>query len=67
MDETMDELHRAVRDLGAVGVQLFNNVGGRPIDHPDFEPVLAAMAEYDRRIRGNCSRDKTGCITTSGH
>ena len=30
MDETMDELHRAVRDLGAVGAQIFTNVGGRP-------------------------------------
>ena len=50
MDETMDELHRAVRDLGAVGVQIFTNVGGRPLDHPDFEPVFAAMAEYDLPI-----------------
>ena len=50
MDETMDELHRAVRDLGAVGVQIFTNVGGRPLDHPDYEPVFAAMAEYDLPI-----------------
>ena len=50
MDETMDELHRAVRDLGAVGAQIFTNVGGRPLDHPDFEPVFAAMADYDLPI-----------------
>ena len=50
MDETMDELHRAVRDLGAVGAQIFTNVGGRPLDHPDYEPVFAAMAEYDLPI-----------------
>ena len=50
MDETMDELHRAVRDLGAVGVQIFTNVAGRPLDSEDFEPVFAAMAEYDLPI-----------------
>ena len=50
MDETMDELHRAVRDLGAVGVQIFTNVAGRPLDHDDYEPVFAAMAEYDLPI-----------------
>ncbi|MEK9645779.1 MAG: amidohydrolase family protein, partial [Alphaproteobacteria bacterium] len=50
MDETMDELHRAVRDLGAVGVQIFTNVAGRPLDHDNFEPVFAAMAEYDLPI-----------------
>ena len=61
MDETMDELHRAVRDLGAVGVQIFTNVGGRPLDHPDFEPVFAAMAEYDLPIWMHPARtsDKT--------
>ena len=50
MDETMEELHRAVRDLGAVGVQIFTNIAGRPLDHDDFEPVFAAMAEYDLPI-----------------
>ena len=46
----MEELHRAVRDLGAVGVQIFTNVGGRPLDHHDFEPIFAAMAEYELPI-----------------
>ena len=50
MDETMDELHRAVRDLGAVGVQIFTNVKGRPLDHADYEPVFKAMHEYDLPI-----------------
>ena len=50
MDETMDELHRAVRAPRAVGAQIFTNVGGRPLDHPDYEPVFAAMAEYDLPI-----------------
>lgn len=50
MDETMEELHRAVRDLGALGVQIFTNVGGRPLDRDEYEPVFAAMAEYDLPI-----------------
>ena len=40
MDETMDELHRAVNDLGAVGVQIFTNVGGRPLDPSGFRARL---------------------------
>ncbi len=50
MDETMEELHRAIRDLGAVGVQIFTNVGGKPLDRAEFAPVFAAMAEHDLPI-----------------
>ncbi len=50
MDRTMDELHRAIRDLGARGVQIFTNVGGRPLDEPEFQPLFAAMADYDLPI-----------------
>ena len=50
MDRAMDELHRSIRDLGARGVQIFTNVGGRPLDEPEFQPLFAAMAEYDLPI-----------------
>ncbi len=50
MDETMEELHRAIRDLGAVGVQIFTNIAGRPLDHDDYEPLFEAMAAYDLPI-----------------
>ena len=30
------ELHRAVRDLGARGVQIFSNVNGLPLDRDEF-------------------------------
>jgi hypothetical protein len=36
-----DELERAVRDLGLKGALINGTVGGRFLDHPDFEPVLA--------------------------
>ena len=50
MDATMDELHRAIRDLGARGVQIFTNIAGEPLDIPKFQPVFDAMAEYDLPI-----------------
>jgi aminocarboxymuconate-semialdehyde decarboxylase len=46
MDGAMAELHRAIRDLGACGVQIFTDVRGKAIDDAEFEPVFAAMAEY---------------------
>ncbi|HEY7663582.1 MAG TPA: amidohydrolase family protein [Xanthobacteraceae bacterium] len=41
------EARRAVKELGAAGVQVFTNVAGRPLDDPAFEPIFAAMAELD--------------------
>jgi aminocarboxymuconate-semialdehyde decarboxylase len=45
--EAERELHRAMRDLGARGVQVFTNVGGRPLDRPEFQFIFEAMAGYD--------------------
>ena len=50
MDASMVELHRAIDDLGARGVQIFTNVDGRPLDDPEFLPVFDAMADYDLPI-----------------
>ena len=50
MDATMVELHRAIRDLGARGVQIFTNIAGEPLDIPKFQPVFDAMDEYDLPI-----------------
>ncbi|SDI83017.1 amidohydrolase family protein [Propionivibrio dicarboxylicus] len=36
---SLEEIERAFA-MGAVGVQLFTNIKGLPLDHPDFEPVL---------------------------
>ena len=41
------ELHRAIRDLGARGVQIFTNVNGKPLDREEFRFVFEAMAAYD--------------------
>lgn len=37
------ELSRAVNELGALGALVYTNVTGVPLDHPRFEPLLAAL------------------------
>jgi predicted TIM-barrel fold metal-dependent hydrolase len=44
------EARRAVKDLGAVGVQIFSNVLGRPLDKPETMPLFDLMAEIDLPI-----------------
>ena len=50
VDTALREVDRAVRDLGALGVQIFTNVKGHPLDEPRFEPFFARMAELDRTV-----------------
>lgn len=44
------ETKRAIKDLGAVGVQIFTNVLGRPLTRPETMPLFDLMAELDRPI-----------------
>ena len=46
-DQAQAELHRAVRDLGARGIQVFSNVNGQPLDRPEHLALFDAMADYD--------------------
>ncbi|MEP7208368.1 MAG: amidohydrolase family protein [Casimicrobiaceae bacterium] len=49
-EASVRELHRAVRDLDARGVQIFSNINGKPLDLPEFAPLFEAMASYDLPI-----------------
>jgi aminocarboxymuconate-semialdehyde decarboxylase len=49
-DAAMLETARAIRDLGARGIQLYSNVRGKPIVAPEFLPLFEAMAGYDLPI-----------------
>jgi aminocarboxymuconate-semialdehyde decarboxylase len=49
-DGLLAETDRAIKDLGAVGVQIFTNVLGRPLDKPETMPLFDRMAELDRPI-----------------
>jgi hypothetical protein len=48
--EAERELHRALRDLGARGVQIFSNVNGLPLDRDEFRFLFAVMSAYDLPI-----------------
>jgi predicted TIM-barrel fold metal-dependent hydrolase len=46
----LQALERAIREDGALGAQVFTSMQGRSLDHPDYEPFFALMAELDRPI-----------------
>ncbi len=45
VDAALLEMNRAITELGAAGIQVYTDVGGRCIDHPDYRPIFAAAAE----------------------
>ena len=49
------ESERAIKELGACGVQIVTNVNGKPLDRPEFEPFFAKM-NAARRCRCGCIR-----------
>jgi aminocarboxymuconate-semialdehyde decarboxylase len=44
------ESRRAIEDLGAVGMQIYTNVKGKPLDAAEFEPFFAYMASSGKPI-----------------
>lgn len=59
VDAALAEIDRAVGDLGALGVQLFTNVLGAPLDHPRFDPILARLEALGRMIWLHPTRNAT--------
>jgi aminocarboxymuconate-semialdehyde decarboxylase len=49
-DASVAEARRAIDELGATGVQMFTNVGGRALDHPEFLPIFELLTAYDLPI-----------------
>jgi len=47
VEASLAEIDRAIRDLGAKGIQLFTNVAGKPLSAPEFRPLFRRMAEHD--------------------
>jgi len=43
----LEEIKRAVEELGAKGIQIMTNVNGRPLDDPEFGPIFEKMHSYD--------------------
>jgi aminocarboxymuconate-semialdehyde decarboxylase len=50
VDAAMKEAERAIKTLGARGIQIFTNMAGHPLDEPRFAPVFAEMAKHDLPI-----------------
>jgi aminocarboxymuconate-semialdehyde decarboxylase len=46
-DEAEKELERAASQLGALGVQLYSNAAGKPLDAPEFLPLFDELAHRD--------------------
>jgi predicted TIM-barrel fold metal-dependent hydrolase len=57
IEGTLAEVDYACGQLGALGVQTYTHVNGRPFDDPRFEPFFAKMAELDRMIWVHPNRD----------
>jgi uncharacterized protein len=47
LDAAIDEAERAVKTLGAKGVQIFSNINGHPMDEEQFLPLFQKMHELD--------------------
>ena len=57
IDAALKELDRAINELHFKGVQLFSNINGKPLDHPDFIPLYERMSQYDLPVWIHPQRD----------
>ncbi|MBI2815494.1 MAG: amidohydrolase [Acidobacteria bacterium] len=58
-DAAACELERSLKDLKMLGVQLFTNCNGKPIDGPEYRPIFEIMSKYDLPILLHPARAKT--------
>jgi len=49
-DGAVEEARRAVKELGACGIQIYSNVSGKPLDAPEFRPVFKEMERLGKPI-----------------
>jgi uncharacterized protein len=49
-DAGVAETERAINELGAIGAQIFTNIGGKPLDRAEFAPFFAAMEKIGKPI-----------------
>jgi uncharacterized protein len=49
-DAGVGETERAIKQLGAVGAQIYTNVGGKPLDRPEYEAFFASMNKIGKPI-----------------
>ena len=49
-DAGVREAERAINELGALGVQIYTNVDGRPLDRPEYEAFWKKMDELGKPV-----------------
>jgi predicted TIM-barrel fold metal-dependent hydrolase len=49
-DAGVAEAERAIKKLGALGVQIYTNVVGKPLDRPEYEPFWQKMNELGKPV-----------------
>src|SRR5262245_37589205 len=47
VEACLDEIDRAVNELGARGIQVFTNVAGKPLSAPEYRPLFQKMVAHD--------------------
>jgi predicted TIM-barrel fold metal-dependent hydrolase len=47
VEASLDEIDRAIVQLGARGIQIFTHVANAPLSEPRFRPIFRRMVEYD--------------------
>ena len=50
VDAALEEIDRAIDDLGLKGIQLLTPVIDKPLDLPEYMPIYQKMSEYDLPI-----------------
>ncbi len=50
VDAALEETRRAIEDLRLRGVEIYSDVGGKPLDHESFTPLYGMMEEYNLPI-----------------
>jgi uncharacterized protein len=49
-DGAVEEARRTITQLGACGIQIYSNVGGKALDAPEFRPVFREMEKLGKPI-----------------
>src|ERR1700730_15278879 len=47
IEASLNEIDRAIGELGAKGIQVFTNVAGAPLSEPQYRPLFARMVAHD--------------------
>ena len=58
-DAAVEELEYSVKELGAIGAQIYTHVGGVAMDDPRFEPVYHKSAELGKTLQVHPCRTAT--------